>query len=276
MPIPIHDPFQEYLPLDEPSDNFVVGLVTATNPANGTVQVQLPQYQNITSGWLHVVYPKTLQDKVYWMPDINEQVICMMDTYFETGVVLGAVYSIPDVTPVNDQDVMQVTFKDGTSFSYNRVTHAFQMNLCSGGSAVIQDSNGYKIQLDSNGNIVLKGLTITLENQNSTGTLVCDTSGNWVLQGVDLTANGSVLNVGAPINMTAGSSGSMQSAQSLTMAVPSGDKLNMGGAGSTPLVLATILTWLFAHTHNGVNGVTSAPLNPPTTASVETQILMGT
>ena len=73
------------------------------------------------SWWLPVVFAKTQDDKAYWIPDIGEQVVCLMDLRDEAGAVLGAIYSSADVPPVNSADKFHLGFKDGARFDYDRV-----------------------------------------------------------------------------------------------------------------------------------------------------------
>jgi phage baseplate assembly protein V len=104
------------------------------------------------SWWLPVIVAKTQNDKMYWMPDVGEQVVCAMDEHDEDGVVLGAVYSSVDRPPVTSADKLHWTSKDGAVFEYDRSDHALQMTLPSGGTVAIS-ANGASIAIDGSGNV---------------------------------------------------------------------------------------------------------------------------
>ena len=94
---------------------FRVGLVEAQDANKCRVRVSFTDRDHLTSWWLPVVVPKSQTDKAYWLPDVGEQVVCMMDERDEDGAVLGAIYSDVDVTPVQSADKVHWSFKDGTS-----------------------------------------------------------------------------------------------------------------------------------------------------------------
>ena len=172
---------------------FRVGIVQAQDPAHAKVRVVFPDYDEMISWWLPVVFAKTQNDKVYWIPDIGEQVVCLMDLRDEAGAVLGAIYSSADTPPVNSADKFHLAFKDGAHFDYDRVAHILDLffqdttefkydarvhlldlkfqdqaeltvrrhqhvlnvNLPPG-AAFNLTANGAQIQIDSSGNVIIK------------------------------------------------------------------------------------------------------------------------
>jgi phage baseplate assembly protein gpV len=106
---------------------FRVGIVQAQDPVHAKVRVVFPDYDEMISWWLPVVFFKTQNDKAYWIPDIGEQVVCLMDLRDEAGAVLGAIYSSADVPPVNSADKFHLAFKDGAHFDYDRVAHLLEL-----------------------------------------------------------------------------------------------------------------------------------------------------
>ena len=106
---------------------FRVGIVQQQDPAHAKVRVVFPDYDEMISWWLPVVFAKTQDDKVYWIPDIGEQVVCLMDLRDEAGAVLGAIYSSADAPPVNSADKFHIGFKDGARFDYDRVAHILDL-----------------------------------------------------------------------------------------------------------------------------------------------------
>ncbi|MEX3614765.1 MAG: phage baseplate assembly protein V [Burkholderia gladioli] len=109
---------------DEPATGgvrFKTGLASAADPATGSVRVRFDDI-GIETYWLPVCYPKTGQDKFYWLPDIGEQVRCIMDERLEDGSVLGGTYSAEDAVPWVSNDRCGMRFRDGGEFSYDRAS----------------------------------------------------------------------------------------------------------------------------------------------------------
>jgi phage baseplate assembly protein V len=107
----------------EPRAPFLVGRVSDRNPEKATVRVTFPGLAGLTSWWLPVLYAKTLDDQLVWLPDIGEHVLCLFDRHAEFGAVLGAMYSATTPPPVVDGDKAHIKFKDGTTIEYDRALH---------------------------------------------------------------------------------------------------------------------------------------------------------
>jgi phage baseplate assembly protein gpV len=106
---------------------FRVGIVQAQDAARARVRVTFPDYDEMISWWLPLVFFKTQDDKAYWIPDIGEQVVCLMDLRDEAGAVLGAIYSSADTPPVNSADKFYLGFRDGAHFEYDRAAHLLDL-----------------------------------------------------------------------------------------------------------------------------------------------------
>ncbi len=133
---------------------FRVGIVKSQDAANCRVRVVFPDRNQMTSWWLPIVTPKSQNDKAYWMPDVGEQVVCLMDEHDEDGAVLGSIYSSADTPPVSSADKWHLTMKDGAAFEYDRASHALAVTIPSGGTVTVT-ANGAAIQIDAGGNINL-------------------------------------------------------------------------------------------------------------------------
>src|ERR1700692_3676198 len=108
---------------------FRVGIVQAQDTAHAKVRVVFPDYDEMISWWLPVVFAKTQDDKFYWIPDVGEQVVCLMDLRDEAGAVLGAIYSAVDLPPVRRADRTHLAFQDGTSVDYDRGAHVLDLKF---------------------------------------------------------------------------------------------------------------------------------------------------
>ena len=102
---------------------FKTGVVTEVSAAKCAARVQFPDNDGMVSFWLPVLQHKSLKDKHYFVPDVNEHVACLLDDNGEAGVILGAIYSDADTPPVDSADKHHVTFEDGTVLEYDRKEH---------------------------------------------------------------------------------------------------------------------------------------------------------
>ena len=89
------------------------GIVSQIDPINVQARVSFEDDES-TSFWLPVLQTKTLKDKFYAMPDIGEQVVCLMDENSEDGVILGAIYSTEDVSSMQNEKQLSVNLEDGS------------------------------------------------------------------------------------------------------------------------------------------------------------------
>ncbi len=100
---------------------FALGKVVAIDEERGLVRVKLEEHDDLTTYWLPVLYTKTQFDKEYWLPDIDEMVLCVFTPpAFERGFVLGSFYTQEDTPPEATREKWIKKFKDGTIIEYDR------------------------------------------------------------------------------------------------------------------------------------------------------------
>ncbi|MGH3265040.1 MAG: phage baseplate assembly protein V, partial [Trebonia sp.] len=137
---------------------FRVGIVSAQQlspfPA---VRVQFPDRDNVVSGWLPPVVRCSQDDKDFWLPDIGEQVVCLMDEHDENGAVLGAIYSEADTAKSwAAAGVRGFQASDGAIVTYNRNNHTLTAQLPTGATATISTGQGSKMVLGSDGTALVR------------------------------------------------------------------------------------------------------------------------
>jgi len=125
---------------------FRLGIVKQQDLSLGRLRVVFPEFDQLLSYWLPVVVSKTQNDKAYWIPDVGEQVVCLMDNRDEAGVVLGAIYSQPDGTPVQSADKYHLSFKDGSAIEYDRAAHVLSLSF-NDQSSIKYDGGGHALTL---------------------------------------------------------------------------------------------------------------------------------
>ena len=95
------------------------GIVSQINPITVEARVNFEEDES-TSYWLPVLQSKTLKDKFYVMPDVGEQVACIMDENSEDGVILGAIYSAEDKPLINTEKQLSVNLEDESLINLNK------------------------------------------------------------------------------------------------------------------------------------------------------------
>lgn len=102
------------------------GVITNIDETKAKARVKFAE-DDLLSYWLPVLQTKTFKDKYYVLPDINEQVVCLMDENIEDGVILGSVYSDIDIAPVFSKDKAKIIFSDSTEIEYDRIEHTLNI-----------------------------------------------------------------------------------------------------------------------------------------------------
>ena len=95
------------------------GLISKIHNEKPLVRVNFLD-DNSFSYWLNVLQLKTQNDKFYIMPDIGEQVVCLMDEYSEEGVVLGSIYSNTDKAPRSSNKEIFIQLENNSLISINK------------------------------------------------------------------------------------------------------------------------------------------------------------
>ena len=104
------------------------GTVTAINPLTARARVQFAQ-DNMTSFWLPILQAKTFKDKFYVIPDVGEQVACLMDENAEDGVILGAIYTTEE-TPINKTEKQAAAnFEDGSFVNIDKEAQTLTLSF---------------------------------------------------------------------------------------------------------------------------------------------------
>jgi phage baseplate assembly protein gpV len=208
---------------------FRVGIVQAQDTAKAKVRVVFPDYDEMISWWLPVVFFKTQNDQAYWIPDIGEQVVCLMDLRDEAGAVLGAIYSSADVPPVNSPDKFYLGFKDGARVEYDRVAHLLDL-LFQDTTELTYDARAHLLDLKFQDQAELKydgsehALTVSLPNGAA----------------FNLTANGAQIQIDSRGNVIIKSAGQVQIGNGLLAGVARlGDRVQVGEATGTIVSAST-------------------------------------
>lgn len=132
-----------------------VGTVSSINAAAGTVRVAFAAQDDMVTYELPVITRGSKNNKDYWLPDVDEQVLCLFlpntsGRGVRDGFVLGTFYSSVDAPVENSGDVHAVKYGDGTIIKHDRSTGKLTINATG------------DIDIIAGGKITINGQTIYL------------------------------------------------------------------------------------------------------------------
>ena len=132
-----------------------VGTVSTVNAAAGTVRVAFAAQDEMVTYELPVLTRGSKSNKDYWLPDVDEQVLCIFLPNVSghgvcEGFVLGTFYSSVDAPVENSGDVHAVKYGDGTIIKHDRSTGKLTINATG------------DIDIIAGGKITINGQTIYL------------------------------------------------------------------------------------------------------------------
>jgi len=115
---------------DKHSDLFRVGKVSSIDYEKCTAQVVFEDRHDLVSGDLHIIVPLTLKDHAYYMPDLEERVLCIFDPSAPTkGYIVGSFYADTRLPPIQNKDKRYIKFEDETLIEYDRDIHKLTITI---------------------------------------------------------------------------------------------------------------------------------------------------
>lgn len=113
-----------------------VGKVSVVFAAEMAVKVVFEDKDNLVSDKIPVLVRGSSANRDYWLPDVGEQVVCLMlPNGHNAGICIGSYYTKAMPPNESNQNVRRITFSDGTYISYDRGTHEMEIN-CIGHVAI--------------------------------------------------------------------------------------------------------------------------------------------
>lgn len=120
------------------SDLIRVGVVSSTDDAVPSARVTFPDRDDTVSYDLPVLVKNTKENKDYWVPEVDEQVLCLfLPSGVEQGFILGSFYSEGVQAPANSKAKRRTVFADGTSVEYDRDSHTLTVDVPADGGMVV-------------------------------------------------------------------------------------------------------------------------------------------
>ncbi|MBP2655896.1 MAG: phage baseplate assembly protein [Firmicutes bacterium] len=126
---------------------FRVGTVSAIDEANQLVRVAFDDLDDTVSPWLQVAAWGAYTDDNYWLPDPDEQVLCLfMPTGNSDGYVLFSVRGTDNAPSNGAQGRRYIKFGDGSTVQFDRSSSA--MTIDCKGAVTITAASGVAISGD--------------------------------------------------------------------------------------------------------------------------------
>ena len=117
-----------------------IGKVSSVDIEKATVKVVFYDMDDMVTTDLPILFPHTLKNKAYTMPDIGENVLCVfIEQGWGDGFCIGCFYTEEVLPPIMDQDKSHFLFSDGTYLEYDRKTHQLIAEIK--GDALIKAEN---------------------------------------------------------------------------------------------------------------------------------------
>jgi phage baseplate assembly protein V len=134
-----------------------IGVVDSVLHDEGKCRVKLGDR---LSHKLKFIAPRAGDDKVYWPPDVGEQVLILSPGGDDTaGFVLTGIFSNLKPLPEGAGENKFITeFKDGSRIEYDRESHRLKLDIQ--GDIVITATGD--IRMESSGDVTIKGQNIHL------------------------------------------------------------------------------------------------------------------
>ena len=104
------------------------GIVSQINPVLAQARVNFADDES-TSYWLPIIQNKTMKDKFFVMPDIGEEVACLMDENSEDGVILGAIYSSVDLPAVTSEKQISLNLENSSLINIDKETNTLTITF---------------------------------------------------------------------------------------------------------------------------------------------------
>lgn len=94
--------------IEEGINNIVrIGTVVNRDPANYRCRVQFKDNDSLVSYWCQVLAQRAYKDRYFWMPEIDELVLCIFLPFgHEQGFIVGSIYNQKDKPPAKDKELV--------------------------------------------------------------------------------------------------------------------------------------------------------------------------
>lgn len=119
-----------------------VGLISSVDVRRMTARVIFPDKDNLVSGELKLLNRGSKKHKDYFIPEINEQVLCIFPQNSggkgsNSGFIIGSFFSDADAPVKTGANVRRVDFGDGSYLEWDNGT----ITIHASGDLILQGTN---------------------------------------------------------------------------------------------------------------------------------------
>lgn len=104
-------------------DIIRVGIVSATLPEKNMCRVTFPDEDNLVSSELRILHRGGVKNKDYWMPDVDDEVVCIFptnDENYSDGFVIGCLFNEKSPPNAESQEIQRKDYSDGSYIEFDR------------------------------------------------------------------------------------------------------------------------------------------------------------
>lgn len=99
-----------------------IGRISAVYPERATARVLFDDrgVEGVVSRELPIISKGSMGVKDYWMPEVNEMVLCaFLEGGGRQGFIIGTFFNEADPVPVTSEKIRHLAFPDGASIEYD-------------------------------------------------------------------------------------------------------------------------------------------------------------
>lgn len=118
-----------------------IGRVSAIYPERATARVLFEDKggEEVVSRELALVGRGSIRVKDYWIPKIDELVVCIfVEGSAKQGYILGSIFNDIDQVPIKDESKRHIEFEDGAFVQYDTKTKNMTIKLVGNGTLDIK------------------------------------------------------------------------------------------------------------------------------------------
>lgn len=138
-------------------DLIRIGKVSSIDEGTCTARIAFEDRSNSVSYDLPVIVPLTLNDKCYYMPQIEERVVCIFLPNAPTkGFILGSYHCSTRQPVYGNKNKMYIQFEDKTLVEYDKKEHKFKMHIIESSDTSLEIVSKGNVNIECNGSMNIK------------------------------------------------------------------------------------------------------------------------
>lgn len=104
---------------DKDNNLIMIGTVSAINEEEAKARVLFTDRDDMTTKEIPLCFLRTKGMRVYAMPEIGEEVLCLfLPNGYEEGFIIGSYYNDAHKVPIADKETKIIKFKNGDYIKY--------------------------------------------------------------------------------------------------------------------------------------------------------------